>query len=208
MANVRALLITQGQSMLPADRYVNTFHFSNAEPYGDHSAAINSALQTFVNGNNISHPLAYYLSGMVLRGTNLGEIRTYNMADLEPREPLIYPFTVGAAAASAQPYPEEIACCISVQGDPPHTPSRRGRIYFGPINEAAGAYAVGTVRPASTFRADLNKAAQTLAGTTLGWSVYSTKLGSFTPITNGWVDDAWDVQRKRGIDESARSVWP
>jgi hypothetical protein len=39
------------------------------------------------------------------------------------------------------------------------------------------------------------------------WSVWSRKDAVLRQITQGSVDDAWDVQRRRGEDPVARTFW-
>jgi hypothetical protein len=38
-------------------------------------------------------------------------------------------------------------------------------------------------------------------------AVWSPSNGDAVPVTDGWVDNAWDTQRRRGIDRTARSTW-
>jgi hypothetical protein len=39
------------------------------------------------------------------------------------------------------------------------------------------------------------------------WSVWSEANQTASPVRDGWVDDAWDTQRRRGLDSSARTTF-
>jgi len=36
------------------------------------------------------------------------------------------------------------------------------------------------------------------------WVVYSTVDNAMYPVDNGWVDNSWDTQRRRGVKPTAR----
>jgi hypothetical protein len=40
------------------------------------------------------------------------------------------------------------------------------------------------------------------------WGVWSKVDGVVRPIVGGWIDDDFDVQRRRGTDAQGRVVWP
>jgi hypothetical protein len=42
--------------------------------------------------------------------------------------------------------------------------------------------------------------------TTWSLAVYSVADAVAREVTNGWVDNAWDTQRRRGIDATARTL--
>lgn len=200
MTQVRAMFVGQGGTMLPEDRFVNTFHF--VTPAGDSATnqdLVADALKVFYGS------VGGYLQEYVQRAA---EIRTYDMADAEPREPTIWPFTL-PARIQAGGLPEECCVCLSYHGDPPVTPRRRGRIYIGPLIPGVVENATTTVPPqiGSTFRTVLAAAGLTLSEAGVGWSIYSTVTSTFIPITGGWVDNATDIQRRRGSQATTRTVW-
>jgi hypothetical protein len=47
------------------------------------------------------------------------------------------------------------------------------------------------------------------SNTALGytWVAYSGKLGTGTVVTNGWCDNSFDTQRRRGQDPTVRDTW-
>jgi len=211
MANISAAVILQGLSNLAEDRFVTTWHFSNGDAYGDHAAGVANALIAFYNTDYGGASIASRLSPWVSRALNGAEVRTYNMADLSPREPLIQPFQLNAMRVGAVTQcPEEVAVCLTLEAAPPVTRSRRGRVYVGPwTSDAVGAASVSTpTRVGGQIITTLKGAATALQAAGLGWSVYSRKNGTFAPIVGGYVDNAFDVQRRRGPDPTSRTVWP
>lgn len=143
-------------------------------------------------------------------------IKLYNQEDVEPRSPveeLTFGLT-GLSAATA--LPAEVALCSSFQGDPvsgQNQQQRRGRIYIsGWINSANGSGG----RPSQATRILLGNATAQLSNdlqaigsglTQVVWVVYSRTADENAQITNGWVDDAWDTQRRRGVKPSTRTTW-
>lgn len=132
------------------------------------------------------------------------------------------------AIVTASGLPAEAAVCLSfhadltdipeteVNPDPPPAiirpaAHRRGRIYFGPCyaglisNEGANQDA----RITSSRRTDFAKAMLALftANTSLQWVVQSKTAGEFFPVVGGYVDDAFDTQRRRGSAPGVRTVW-
>lgn len=88
----------------------------------------------------------------------------------------------------------------------------RGRVYLGPFGTLANDSSSG--RPSSTMRTAIRNAAQVLldASSTspgIDWVVMTQAAGpaTSTPVHDGWIDDAWDTQRRRGIAPSLRSVY-
>ena len=98
---------------------------------------------------------------------------------------------------------------------------RRGRIYLGPL--AAVAADSSTGRPNTSFvTAIKNAAAAYLASVTTDgtftWVVHShttgaspgtyDETGNSVTVNQGWVDNAWDTQRRRGMAPTTRSAFP
>jgi hypothetical protein len=142
-------------------------------------------------------------------------------------------FFTPAGGGSFGANPAELAVCLSFRGaydDAPEFGSelgpgggrvrlrarRRGRIYLGPWNNQSVAEDAVThrtyVKP--TIRTSITAAAKTLMDLTdPQWVVWSRKgaqgaglAGAFYPIVQAWVDDAWDIQRRRGEDPQARTT--
>ena len=89
---------------------------------------------------------------------------------------------------------------------------RTGRIYLGPLNQnAVGSDTTsGYPLPSTQFRTDLSRACYDLSTGDMDqsdWVIYSRAARACSAITNGWVDNAWDTQRRRGTDPTSRTSW-
>lgn len=68
-------------------------------------------------------------------------------------------------------------------------------------------------RPDSTLIAAVTAFGTALRAASIGaaswtWVQYSTKLGVATAVSQGFVDNEWDTQRRRGKRSTARTNWP
>lgn len=207
--HVKAMVILQGGSLLPEDRYVNNLHFDSPEASLDLAAAIiigpvRAFYETIPAGRAAA--VGAGISPYVQRAY---EVRFYNMADPEPRVPVIATGTLPAVPSGAEGLPEEVAVVHAFHGAPPVTGRRRGRNYLGPLNSSAfdGATTSAPTRVDAGFRGNVAAAALALAGAEVGWAVYSGVANTLTPVVAGWVDNEFDTQRRRGAESNLRSTW-
>jgi len=141
------------------------------------------------------------------------EVKFY---DLENTTPPNYPLAERvwnlASAPGGSSLPTEVAVCLSFQGQRvPGFPQarRRGRVYIGPFTTTANS----SGRPSTTVMSTLASAAVTLCTNLKGaglpglLSVWSHVDGTGVEVTNGWIDDAFDTQRRRGIQRTTRNTW-
>lgn len=104
------------------------------------------------------------------------------------------------AAASTN---RDIALCLSFYAGQ-NRPRQRGRIY---VPLAVKAISAGGARPSGGVQqlcADLVPIFTGLGGTDVDWVVYSRLDDQPRSVTNWWVDNAWDTQRRRGLGATAR----
>lgn len=211
------MAVFQAESNLPEDRFVNTFHFHDATilPYDPAAAEAIARVESFYNDIALgSNTLGSLLSPWVKRTFSL---QAYNLL-LPPgeREPTIV--TADLPAQGGVGLPEEVAVCLTLEGAAPVTARRRGRLYFGPLLDnpgtMVGATASGPARPpltgGSSVGLALTSAASVLASSTftLKWCIRSTTPSeNYVPIVGGYVDNAFDTQRRRGPDPSTRLPW-
>jgi len=205
--------VLQGPSGLPEDRYVNTFNFSGAAEPGHVAAAdlIKNMLQDFYTlppPDGGGNALQAYMPNFV---ADLAQVRVYRWQDAVPREAQIrtYPF----AGAAPAPLPSEVALCASYYATR-NLPRQRGRIYLGPLTTFGLLSLPGQPsRPALDLVATLAAASKRLVvqseANGLSWTVRSAvgAVATFSKIDNGWVDNAWDTQRRRGEDATSRTTW-
>lgn len=141
------------------------------------------------------------------------EVKYYELGTgLKPNYPWAsqtFGFTV---LPSTDPLPSEVALCLSFQG--PKVPGfpqarRRGRVYLGPIRSSSSSAG----RPNASIMTSTASAAVVLCqdlkdctnAAQLGvWSVANNDL---VLANDGWVDNSWDTQRRRGLDTTARTTW-
>lgn len=112
------------------------------------------------------------------------------------------------SAPTGASLPSEVAMVASFQGarisgEPQRR--RRGRVYIGPLKSAIldngrptlSSYQALAVAM-SAFGIDINNVADT------SWCVWSAVDQEAVPITDGWVDNSFDTQRRRGVQTTAR----
>lgn len=139
--------------------------------------------------------------------------KVFNRADPTPRVPTdegTFNFTT---APSGAPCPPEVALVMSFQGAAASgTPQarRRGRVYFGPLDAS---FIDSSGRPNATLLNLLDGFGTALlaaSGSAGGWEwgVYSTVDAITVAVINGWVDDEFDTQRRRGRLATIRQTFP
>jgi hypothetical protein len=186
----------------PENTVTNTWHCLGVDVGDATDFAI--AVRAIYNG------VLSYLSPLLAQ--NGHGIKVYDLEDPEPRAPVIeYSWNL-TGNPGGTPMPPEVAICLSYQaakisGVP--QARRRGRVFIGPLNTSA----MGTDgRPATAFINALVGAADALkdpAGAPdWDWSTWS----SFDPtvstvIDNGWVDNEFDTQRRRGRKYTTRTTF-
>lgn len=139
--------------------------------------------------------------------------KLYDRADPKPRAPKSQGTFNFTSLPVGNPAPPEVALCLSFQDTPlsgfPQS-RRRGRVYLGPLDasivDSAG-------RPASTTITTIRNAAEALrvasvSATTWDWAVWSTVNGTASGVANGWLDDEFDTQRRRGRLPTVRTIFP
>lgn len=207
-------LVTLNPSAEPEDRYVNTWHFKPNLITGDRVVAqtsFNTALNAFYQA--IDANLGVILSGVT------PEVRYYDLSEPKIRVPFATT-TLTALVTSAGNLPAELALCLSYNaayesGSEPRR--RRGRIYLGPFHGSANDTTLA--RPTAATITSLAAAAQTFidasqASADYTWVVYSraddtTETGVWSTgraVVRSFIDNAWDIQRRRGLNSGTRAV--
>lgn len=215
MPTMRAQVVLQGTSNKPEDVFVNTFHFlTTAGGIGD-ATAIKDALVELYNtvppGTGL-RALCADITQFVSRAANASKVKVYNLADPKPRIPFTFDWQLGASLNStAMEMPAEVAICASFYATL-NRPRYRGRVYFGPwtlgISDDDGT--TNRAKPSVVLRDSVAATMKRLVdkpNEVFELAVYSTVDAIARKVTNGWVDDAWDVQRRRGQDAANRTVW-
>lgn len=217
----RAQVTIPMDSALPEDAVVNTWHFDDDDdPLAgpeDTQAWILQALTSFYQSiDSVLFPLQVGAAATV---------RMYDLRDPQPRQPRATE-TIALTPTAGDVLLEEAAVCLSysatvASGENPRR--RRGRIFLGPVSMNASIVENGQRRPIAAARTAIATAAAALRngiehpgspGLHLKWAVYSptTDLVStiddaFHDVATGWIDNAFDIQRRRGVSPTARTTF-
>lgn len=216
MSTIRATVVLPYVSNLPRDVTTNTFWFSSeAAPsvYGAEIAARLIAFYTTIPGG-AANPLSFYLSGVISRAALACRVQCYDMSDPAPRPPS-YEQNWTLSGASGDNLPNEVSVVGSFQGDRVagvNQARRRGRVFIGPLKVSALGTNTATNTPTvvSGLRTTLKGAMTDLASqntTDAFWVARSQTTGDITTVTNGWVDNDFDTQRRRQPRASVRDTW-
>jgi hypothetical protein len=193
----------QRNGVLPEDVVVNTWHAVTPGGTLADVEEVVADLEAFYG------TIQGYLSDL-LHGA--ATVKVYDLLDPTPRVAVVEDdFTI--VPGSGTPLPAECASVLSFRGEPlsgePNA-RRRGRVYLGPLNASS---IEGGSGPDMLLDADhmttITAAADTF-GTALQadgnqWAIYSPTTDlteglplAFVPVTDGWMDNAVDIVRKRG----------
>lgn len=202
MTLVRSQIIqTVRQADVPRDYCVNDVYHQIATGIvwggADFQNHANEIRDLFAGKNTTSGATFQTYSG---RGLT---VKCYDMADPKPRQikgQATYVPTTWQVAALG---PREIACCLSYYGTNPGIPSQRGRIYIGPFTSSLMTEVIDpTIRNQLT---DLGHGLFDIGGQNVKHVVHSPTKMTDTTVQNYWVNDLWDVIRKREQKEQART---
>lgn len=206
--------VTLNPSNPADDRYMNTWWISNdvAATAAAASAAFRDDIDAFYQA--IDTHMSVLVNGAVPR------LRCFDLQEPEPRQPVYENNLTALATTGTTTCPPELALVMSFKGtyvSGENAARKRGRIYLGPWNGAATSTADG--RPTSTVISAIVTAAGALltaatADTAYDWVVYSratdeSGLGGsgISVVTGGWVDNDWDIQRRRGYLSASRTTY-
>ncbi len=214
MAILDAQYIIQNKSFEPKNAVVNTWHFLTPGPVATDLEldAVVADLRTFydqVTTNNIA--VSNLMSAQV--AANLRRIKVFKRYEPKPRLPARDVTFTGAGNAGAG-FPNEVALVLSSRSQPlSGVPQRRrrGRVYIGPLSDDSPYVERGgnDVRPSALARNTIANAALRLVDSVSGviWATVSTVDNVASPVIGGFVDNAYDTQRRRGVDSTTRSVF-
>lgn len=217
MTDIRVTVTTMKTGAIAKDRFVNTWCFTGTDSAATMATTAHTLLKDFykVIATPATNAVGSYLSNALSRAFGDMILKSYNLADPMPRVPIL---TEGnnlpSSISSTLGLPSEVAVCLSFQAARQSGVSqarRRGRVFIGPLGPGVQAGAA-TVFPTvdTAFSLALRSAALRMvtAGTAgTSWAVWSPTSGVARVVANGWVDDAFDTQRRRGIAASTRSTF-
>lgn len=208
MVACKAVVSIPYQTGIPGDVAVNVWSFEVEDDTTPNFSEIGAFIYTFYN-----EVTGFY--SPVTSPTN-SNLKIYVRSDAEPQLPRVdAPIDLGAPS-SVEPLPEEVAFCCSFRGvlaSGTNPRRRRGRVYLGPLTQAVVAVGANSRTEVGTgFRTVVEEAIQAANAelTTAGnfHTVWSQTDEVNVTVTDYWVDNAFDTQRRRGVEATSRNNFP
>lgn len=183
MAKLRCQVSLLPASRLPVDEITNTVYFDTDE------------LATEPDYGAIANDLRVLWA---VRMPNLAgfwglRCKVWNMADAKPRQPRAISEGEEPGGIAAGPY--EVALCLSFFSER-NLPRRRGRIYLGPW--AQSEMAANPTDVVTNIGREFALGLQAIGGANVDWCIHSPTTGAYMKVTEWWIDNEWDTQRRRG----------
>lgn len=228
MSALLAVVTFKHISGLVEDQVVNDFAFQSASAPSTNAERVTAenGIIDFYNGVSATtgSKVANILGTQLSRVANASSIKWYDVqADLagtahgSPIDERLW--TLDAAQAGETNLPAEVSIVLSYHalltdfqqelGVTRPAARRRGRIYLGPLNTLSRVIdgTTNRVGVSSTARTTIADAATRLLAIDPVWSQWSRANVSMDNVTGGFVDDAYDTQRRRGEKASTRTTW-
>lgn len=211
-------ITTKYFTAIPEDVIQNIWHFTFpvGSPNSTDWTNLRNRLQTFYNAAHSPTATGQWVPWVNL---SIGTFKGYDLADPKPRAPkssLTFGLTAGTNQVSSASTPPEVAICLSYQADlTSGVPQarRRGRIFLGGWATPTQAGSISSFpNITGALQSQIATAANALrtgvATDNWLWVVHSGTSAGDSIVTNGWVDNAPDTQRRRGQAASSRILWP
>lgn len=201
----RAQVVLRTSDNVPANYITNSFAFYVTGDDPMDTDEVTTAIKDFYDD------VVSYYSVAVAQNGHL--IKYYQLPGVVPN----YPFEEDTFNLAAPPagsgLPAEVSLVLSFQGIRqagfPQA-RRRGRIYIGPLDTSG----MDDQRPLATFVTNLANAGATfkanieaITGGAHRWAIWSHVDQEAVIVANGWVDNAWDTQRRRGLRATSRTTF-
>ena len=196
MPLIRAQVEVAADSTKPEDKFVLTPWFNQggvAEAGGTDWAGLANDLATGIS------------NWLVSPASREVRVKLYNMDDPAPPHFPQADVVKNTGLAPASPYPRELAVCLSFYAQR-NLPRQRGRLY---VPAALINVSPVAARPTSSHMsrvAALVPVLSGLGGVDIDWVVYSRMDRTRRTVTNWYVDDEWDQQRRRGLVATTRQA--
>jgi hypothetical protein len=211
MTTYAALVSLEDANQIPEDVITNTLHFEHAQEGPPDFANLDDILFDFYNAVPVdAGSLTDFFT--TKRISKKITFQYYDLSTPKPRVPAHIEVRELDGVGSGNQLPGEVALCLSWQAAKEAGVSqarRRNRIYIGGLSTTA---AEDDGRPRALMLASMASNARDMlaaADSSLSWEwvVYSPTNQEQYPIDNGWVDDSFDTQRRRGRAPTSRVIW-
>jgi hypothetical protein len=199
MATHKYVVALGADSSLARDYMVNTLYFHHLDSGGVLNVDLGAMADTVCGA---------YQAMITGAATATREIRckVYDVTAAAEHPPLAEAVR-NAGAFPASQYMREIAVCLSFKADGTPARRRRGRIYVPLTVALSGTVSMG-IRPPAAVRDRLIALADAFAaagGADVSWRVRSQADQDDYQVVRSWVDDEYDVQRRRGFRPTTRT---
>ena len=215
---------------LPEDSYHTTWVVRHADADAPDFASMRIWISSFFNGLDGGQldAISEYMSGVCSRALNACTMSWYDinghLDGSDHGSPVeVQTWTLGPGEGT-NTLPAEVAAVVTLYGfnrnispvesDTGTRPKSRktGRIYVGPLSSLAMGIIGNQPRLTNNFVNDLAIAAErTRAGlktvSSHAWGVWSRAGQDIEEVVGGHVDNAPDIQRRRGVASSNRVLW-
>jgi len=219
-----ARAVWQSVTGLPEDVYTNDFAltFVGEASASDLEDAANNIRDFYsVDGGKV-HTIRDWLSTAVADTANNFHVDIYLVPELPATllgSPVFTKTYTVAATSTDGGLPEECSAVLSFHADLTGIPEesgatrprarRRGRVFIGPLRAGASDQTSPPMRVHQDLQDDLVLAAEALA-VDMGadawfWEVWSRADNVMRDVVGGFVDDAFDTQRRRGPAATSRT---
>lgn len=202
MTLVRAQVSFPADSNNSEDKVVNNWGFDIVDTDEGQFSDLLTALDAFYTGFGTLRSQDYQW--------NAGRLKLYDLSEPEPRAPF-YDALFDTGSAGSTSAPPELAICMSFQGSQIsgiRQARRRGRVYLGPLASIALSTTTGRISDSAVSTVQTiggNFLAASNSSTQYDWIILSqTPTLNGVPVDNGWVDNAPDIQRRRGVEPTSR----
>jgi hypothetical protein len=189
MARVyRAQIAVGADTAFPRDRVTLTPHFNDSSDGNAQTLATDLA-----DKMNVFHA-----------STREVVVKVYDAQKPKPNPPMATA-TRSAGLFPASPTNRDIALCLSYYATT-NAPRHRGRIYIPAFWFSTGSIGVRPTNAQMQAIEQFVTMFATSGPSSVVWCVYSRKDQVARNVTNWWVDDEWDTQRRRGLRPSTRNT--
>lgn len=211
-ATVACRFVGQASSNISRDNVSNTFHFRYSgvlAPPPDIENVLDMVEDLYCTpAQPSSHGLGWWLNSTINRQARL---IVYNLEDPTPRAPIAERAITLPGPGGGNKLPAEVALTCSFQGDRvsgTNQARRRGRIFLGPLNVSGADMTIPSEAMMTSVKDQFKGLLDASESALLWeWVVHSPTSDSFTFVRSGWIDNAWDTQRRRGPRATARMVY-
>lgn len=199
------------------NQFSNTWHFKTEAP-------IDSTPTGITNGTAVMNCFfnfydGLYANGVLSRALNYAGtyVKMFDM-DAAPGTPPDWQYTFNTnpyatIANDDRSCPWEVAMCLSYEAiavSGTNRARRRGRVYLGPVHiDMLEFDGFGSCRVSAFTRASVLDAYKTLVDELHAIEAitgpYSKTDNLLFATGTAWIDDAWDTQRRRGMDPSVQT---